>query len=159
MTAAPHLAVAVATGLWCGRLVGQLAAAELPSVQLAVQVGTAFIVGTISHLVLDAIPHSDGIYETSLGTTPVLAVELLIIFGLIFWRMDSGGLNFPVIFSAMVGASWLDCVSMTNKALGGVDLFRPVMYFHGLFHASHGAGPLNLIVQVGITIIALKFIR
>ena len=149
LIATTHLAVGAAVGLWSARLAGMLVAHKSLHVQMAVQIGTALIAGTVSHLVLDAIPHNDGIYETASGTTPVLIPELAIIFGAIFVLVFIRGLDPLIVFSGMVGAAWLDLFHMLGITVS----------VHEILHAVHKSGLIgSMMVQLLIIIVALLFL-
>src|SRR3989344_5380060 len=138
MTAAPHLAVAVPTGLWCSNLVGGLISYKSSPLCLAAQAGTAFIAGTASHFVLDALPHNDGIYNTFLGTGPVLAVELVIITSIIFSISRFRELPLLIIFAGFVGGAWPDLVSRFGESLVGKNQLMTVLNnFHSFCHSSY----------------------
>ncbi len=152
MIATTHLAVGATTGLWCGRLVGRLVGFESELLQIA----AALVVGTVSHIVLDAIPHNDAIYATS-RKPAILAIELAIIFSVIFWVASFRNLNFLIIFSGMVGAAWLDCFR-DSMPYGNV-FFGPVVEFFHRFHSQAKPGPIpSLSIQILIAIVALSFL-
>ncbi len=149
MIATIHLAVGAAVGIWSARLAGTLVVHKPPPVQLAVQAGAALVAGTLSHLALDAIPHNDGIYKTSLGTAPVLMPELIIIFGVISWFVMLRGLDPVIVFAGIVGAAWLDAFHMLGITI-------PI---HKVLHTVHKQGLIgSTIVQLVITIVALLFL-
>lgn len=167
MIATTHLAVGATAGLWAGRLVGGWVSADLPTdeaesalIQTVVQLGTAFIVGTISHFALDAIPHSEAIYHSSYGERPVLASELLVIFSIILWLCRARDLNFLIVFFGMAGGAWLDCLSMLrDTALFNNTLVNLVIQLHDYFHATSESGPIpSLPIQILVAIIALIFL-
>lgn len=164
MIATTHLAVGANAGLWAGRLVGGWVSADLLAdeagsalVQTVAQLGTAFIVGTISHFALDAIPHNEAIYHSRYGERPVLAIELTIIFSIIFWICYTRNLSFPVIFFGMAGGACPDLFYMVSALLPGhnylVDL---VNQFHNYCHASFEVGPMpSLPIQLLIAVVAI----
>lgn len=167
MIATTHLAVGATTGLWAGRLVGgwvsdNLSADEAWSALLktAVQLGTAFVVGTISHLVLDATPHNEAIYHSRYGVKPILALELGVIFSIVFWICHTRSLSFLVIFFGMAGGAWLDCLSMLrDTALSSNTLLNLVIQFHDYCHATSESGPMpSLPLQFLIAVAAIIFL-
>ena len=160
MTATPHLAVAVATGLWCSNLAGGLVAYKSPSLCLAVQAGTALIAGTVSHFVLDAIPHNDDIYNTFLGTGPVLTVELAIITSIIFSICYFKELPFLIVFLSFVGGAWPDFFSMYGEGLVGKNqLMTMVNDFHGFCHHPYKPALIpSMIFQELMAIVALGYV-
>lgn len=149
MIATTHLAIGATAGLWSARLASALVAHKPPYVQLAVQAGAAFFAGMLSHLALDAIPHNDGIYKTVHGTAPVLAVELAVTFSIIAALVFLRELNSIIIFMGLVGAAWLDALSMLGFAVP----------LHSYFHASHEPRlAWSSIGQLVIAAIALLFL-
>lgn len=149
MIATTHLAVGAAISLWSSRLIGNLFKLRPGLLRTTVQTGTAFTVATTSHLVLDLIPHNDGIYHTIHGVAPVLSIELTVIFSVIFWIVRLRNLGCCVLVAGLVGAAWLDMFSI----LGWV--FPAHKYFHSLYKPEL-AGSLAL--QLVISIIALTFL-
>lgn len=149
MIATTHLAVGAAVGLWGSRLAVLTIEPESDPVEAAVQIGTAFILATCSHLVLDAMPHNDEIYRTAYGTAPILAIELAIIFSIIFFVIQLRNLSALIIFSGLVGAAWLDVFSM----------FGWTTSIHEYFHSLHRLSMFwSLITQVLIAIVSLVFL-
>lgn len=160
MIATTHLAVGAAAGLWSGRFVGGLIGSESALVQTVVSVGTAFLIGTASHLVLDAIPHSDAFYHSKYGELPILATELVIIFNVIFWLCCARDLGFLVVFFGMAGGAWLDCLAMLQDLpLFNNHLTALINQFHGYCHSAIQAEPiLSLAIQILIAVFALIFL-
>ena len=160
MIANIHLAVGAAAGLWSAKLAGGLVDSESTAVQTAVQLGSAFVVGTATHLVLDAIPHNEGMYETALGKWPVLATELVVIFNAIFWLSYLRELDYLIVFFGMAGGAWLDFVRLLLDAgLPNNFLLSAVTDFHYYFHAQHMPEPFpGLPIQILIAVVALIFL-
>ena len=149
MIAVTHLAVGAAAGLWSARLAGTIIPFESPSAQLAIQTGTALVIGTASHIVLDAIPHNDEIYKTGCGTALVLIPELVVVLSVIFGLVIFRNLSPIIIFAGVIGAAWLDLFSM-------LGIMHSV---HGIFHSAHDPGMIgSLITQLVIAVIALIFL-
>ena len=160
MIATTHLAVGAAVGLWGARAVGELIDLESTSVQTAVQLCSAFIFGTLSHLVLDAIPHNESIYASGLGKWPALLTELIIIFNVIFWFCYVRELNVLLVFFGMAGGAWLDCVDLLlDLGFPKNFLFSTIMDFHNYFHSQYTLEPFpSLSIQVLVAIVALIFL-
>ena len=160
MTAAVHIAVGAVVGLWGSRLAGGLVNSESKLVRLAVQGGTAFFVATASHLVLDAVPHSEVMYGSVLGKLSVLATELVIIFNAIFWICCVRNLNFLIVFSGMAGGAWLDCASLLlDSGFPQNFLLNAVIDFHNYFHSQYVLElSLSLPMQIVIVVFALVFL-
>ena len=160
MIAAAHLAVGAAVGLWGAGLANGLVAAKPPAVQLAAQLGTAFAFGTASHLMLDAIPHNEGMYGTALGKWPVLAAELIIIFNAIFWLCYLKELNYLIVFFGMAGGASLDFVHLLLDAgFPNNFLFSGIVDFHNYIHSQQTPEPFpSLPIQILIAIVALIFL-
>ncbi len=160
MIAAPHLAVGAVVGLWGAKLAGGLVNFESGLVQLAVQGGTAFFVATASHLVLDAIPHNEAMYGSVLGKWPVLAMELVVIFNIIFWVCYARELNFLIVFLGMAGGAWLDCIHLLlESGFPKNFLLSAVMDFHNYSHSQHIPEPFpSLPIQILVAIVALIFL-
>lgn len=149
LIATTHLAVGAVAGLWSSRLVAGLVSSESAPAQITVQAGIAFLVGTISHVVLDSIPHNDGIYKTAHGTASILVPELVIIFSVIFGIAVLKNLSPVIIFAGLVGAAWLDVFSM----------FGLMSSTHSGFHSLRNPGLVgSLVTQLVIAVIALIFL-
>lgn len=149
MIATTHLAVGAAIGLWSSRMAAGYVSSEPELVQVVVKAGTAFFAATISHIVLDSIPHNDGIYKTTYGAAPVLGPELVIIFSAILWITILKDLDSVVIFAGLIGAAWLDVLSMLGFSLS----------IHDSFHSLRNPGLIgSLAVQLFIIVAALIFL-
>ena len=149
MIATTHLAVGAAVGLWGARLAGAFTIYNPPFVRPIVQTGVAFLAGALSHFMLDAIPHNDGIYKTALGTTSVLIPELAVVFSIILGLVLSKELDPVMVFAGMAGAAWFDLFDMLGIAV-------PI---HEVLHSAHKPGLVgSMIVQLIIAIVALLFL-
>lgn len=159
MIATTHLAAGATVGLWGARLAGILVAHKPPYVQLAVQTGVAFIIGTLSHLVLDAIPHNEFIYKMEYKTS-ILAVELAIILSIILLIAYSRRLDLLVILFGVVGAAWPDLLSMTRNYFWCNNyIVGSILKIHGYYHSGVMPGPVSsLFLQVLIAVIALMLL-
>lgn len=118
MIATTHLAVGAATGLLGVKLAGRFMSSMASTLkQDSIRIGIAFFVATVSHFILDTIPHSDGIYNTKYGVAWVLMFELGIILGIILVLVILHNLNPVIIFAALVGAAWPDVTSFLGWTL------------------------------------------
>lgn len=160
MIATTHLTAGAAVGLWGAKLASGLIDCESASIQLVVQSGAAFVFGTLSHILLDAIPHNEVIYNSIFGKWPVLATELIVVLSIIFWFCYTQNLNFTVILFGVIGGAWLDGVDILrdtkfcNNYLTGL-----VVKFHNCFHSTSAPQhALSLFMQVFIAIIFLVLI-
>jgi hypothetical protein len=141
----------------------------------------ALIAGTLSHYVLDSIPHSDAIYYTRIGILPgseflswlcplrlkphlknllpgwpVLAVELFIITIAIFSLSFLRGLPFLVILSGFIGGAWPDFISMPVYFLGENKIIIALNSFHDLWHSSYLPAPIpSVMFQLLLAVISL----
>lgn len=162
MIAITHLAVGATAGLWSAKLAGKLVDSESDLVQISVRIGSAFVAGTLSHLILDAMPHNEFIYGTP-WKWPLLMTEALVVFNVIFWLWyirELEGLDLLVIFFGMVGGAWLDCLSMMRGTVFCNNaLISWIIGFHNYFHSTVDPGPMpSLPIQIIIAVIALMFL-
>lgn len=160
MIAAAHLAMGAAAGLWGAKAVSGLIDSDSEWVRTVVQVGSAFVAGTATHLMLDAVPHNEGMYNTFMGKWPVLATELVIIFNLIFWLCSTKELSYLVIFFGMAGGAWLDFVHlMLDAGFPNNFLLSTAMDVHSYFHSQHTPGPVpSLPIQILVAVLALALL-
>lgn len=160
MIATTHLAAGAAAGLWGAKLASGLADHESANTQLVLQSGAAFIFGTLSHILLDLIPHNEVIYNSAFGKWPVLATELIVVFGVIFWLCYIQNVNLIVVFWGVVGGAWLDAVPMLrDTGLCNSYLTGLIVKFHDYFHSTNTPlCALSLFIQVFMAIIFLILI-
>ena len=148
LVATTHLAVGAAVGLWGGRLAGWIVNPESDLTRVIIQAGTALVLAAGSHVILDAVPHNDEIYKIY-GRIPLLAVELPIIFTIIFSIAYLRNLNPIIIFFGLVGAAWSDVFSTFGLAT----------FLHENFHSIHRVEMVgSIIVQLSIAIASLIFL-
>lgn len=155
MIAATHVAIGVATGLLAVKLAENIGQPQEPS-----KIVIALIAGTLSHYILDAIPHKELIYDTRIGTLPVLAVELFIITIAIFSMTFSRDLPFWVILSGFIGGAWPDFIPMAEYLLGENKIMTALNGFHDFWHSSYSPAPIpSMIFQLSLVIIPLYYLR
>ena len=151
MIASTHVAVGAVAGLWAAKLAENSGLEQGPS-----KVIIALIAGTLSHYVLDAIPHNEVIYDTHIGALPVLTAELLIITITIFSATFSEDLSFLIILSGFIGGAWPDFIGISGNFLAENKLITALNGFHDHWHSSYSPAPIpSLTFQLLLVVISL----
>ncbi len=154
MIAATHVTVGAAVGLWAVKLAENIGLEQEP-----LKIAVALIAGTLSHYMLDAIPHSDAIYNTRIGIWSVLAVELFIItiavFSLSFFR----SLPLLVILFGFIGGAWPDFISILINFMDGNKVIIALNGFHDFWHSSCVPALIpSITFQLALVVISLFFL-
>lgn len=118
---------------------------------------SAFVVGFISHIILDAWPH----WEYTQGGSKLLSIlliESVFVFVGIFSSKRSLMMNL-ILFTGMVGGAVPDLVLMI---WGKLLFWQPLLYFHFVTHIFHSSLPVfgvGWLFQVILAILAIIYVR
>jgi hypothetical protein len=146
--AAPHLAAGFVAGMAGAYVRGPV----------AVRATAAFVIGLLSHVLLDAVPHSDyGMVERS--TIPLLVLAEGLVTGAIAAAVLRRRLprHWPLfLFSGIAGSGLLDAKFVARLLLPAQAtdaIARRGDWIHGFFHSARMSQPLiGLAIEVAVTI-------
>ena len=146
LIASVHLAV----GALGGKIVHKPGIGSKNNYLKLVLIFTSFVIGLISHLIMDLFPHQE------YGTWPWLIVitETWVVFLLVFpYGQDS--FERLLVFSGISGAAFPDLLSRLNSGLSQ-DLKRFLHKYHGDISIGFD---VTILIQICLAITVILFIR
>ena len=154
MTALPHIAGGVAIGLFGVRVAESLGVESEP-----VKIFTALVAAVVSHFVLDAIPHNDDIYRTSLGAVPILVSELIIALSIIFSTVHFANIPFWIVAAGIAGGALPDAIYMASVHINVNSVITAFNNFHVSVHTIHKPALIpNMIFQEIVAFAAFAYV-